>query len=201
MTMVQKLQIIVASTRDGRSGHLVGDWFYQQARAHGKFDVEVIDLADVNLPLFDEPRHPRFAQYEHSHTKAWSEIVSRADAYVFVTPEYDHAPPASLMNALQFLSREWAYKAAGFVSYGGVSAGTRGVQITKQVLTALKVVPLPEAVAIPFFAQHIDKTTGVFDPGTVQAQGATAMLDELLKWSTALKSLRTPEPARLESAA
>src|SRR5690348_12761794 len=179
--MMHKLQIIVASTRDGRSGHHVGEWFVQQARAHGKFEIEVVDLADVNLPLFDEPRHPRFAQYEHSHTKAWSEIVSRADAYVFVTPEYDHAPPASLMNALQFLSREWAYKVAGFVSYGGVSAGTRGVQITKQVLASLKVMPLPETVAIPFFAQHVDKATGVFDPGLTQAQAATVMLDELLK--------------------
>lgn len=198
---MQKLQIIVASTRDGRSGHRVGEWFLQQARAHGKFGVELVDLADVNLPLLDEPRHPRFAQYEHSHTKAWSEIVSRADAYVFVTPEYDHAPPASLMNALQFLSREWAYKAAGFVSYGGVSAGTRGVQITKQILTSVKVMPMPETVAIPFFAQHIDKETGAFDPGPTQAQAATAMLDELLKWSTALETLRAPRPAKLESAA
>jgi len=198
---MDKLQIIVASTRDGRSGHRVGEWFLQQARAHGKFDVELVDLADVNLPLLDEPRHPRFAQYEHSHTKAWSEIVDRADAYVFVTPEYDHAPPASLMNALQFLSREWAYKSAGFVSYGGVSAGTRGVQITKQILTSLKVMPLPETVAVPFFTQHIDKTTGAFDPGPTQAQAATVMLDELLRWTEALQTLRTPRRANLESAA
>ena len=198
---MQKLQIIVASTRDGRSGHRVGEWFLEQAREHGTFDIEVVDLADVDLPLFDEPRHPRFAQYEHSHTKAWSEIVRRADAYVFVTPEYDHAPPASLVNALQFLSREWAYKAAGFVSYGGVSAGTRGVQITKEILTSLKIMPVPETVAIPFFAQHIDKATGVFEPGPTQAQGAALMLDELLKWTTALETLRAPRPSRLESAA
>jgi NAD(P)H-dependent FMN reductase len=198
---MQKLQIIVASTRDGRSGHRVAEWFFEQARAHGKFDVELVDLAQIDLPLFDEPRHPRFAQYEHSHTKAWSEIVNRADAYVFVTPEYDHVPPASLINALQYLSREWAYKAAGFVSYGGVSAGTRGVQVTKEVLTALKVMPIFETVAIPFFSQHINKTTGVFDPGPTQAQAATVMLDELLKWSTALQPLRAPKPARLESAA
>ena len=198
---MHKLQIIVASTRDGRSGHRVGEWFAEQARAHGKFDVEVVDLADVDLPFFDEPRHPRFGQYEHSHTKAWSEIVDRADAYVFVTPEYDYAPPASLVNALQFLVKEWAYKAAGFVSYGGVSAGTRGVQIAKQILTTLKVMPMFESVAIPFFTQHIDKTTGAFDPGPTQAQAATVMLDELLKWTTALQPLRAPQPARLESAA
>jgi len=120
---------------------------------------------------------------------------------VFVTPEYDFAPPASLLNALQYLSKEWAYKAAGFVSYGGVSAGTRGVEVTKQVLTALKVMPMVESVAIPFFAQHIDKATGAFNPGPTQGQAAIVMLDELLKWSTALEPLRTPQPARLESAA
>ena len=198
-----KLQIIVASTREGRSGPRVAQWFLDRAREHGKFDVELVDLADLDLPLLDEPRHPRFAQYEHSHTKQWSEIVSSADAYVFVTPEYDHAPPASLVNALQFLSREWAYKPGAFVSYGGVSAGTRGVQMAKEILSALKVVPLLETVAIPFFAQHLNKETGAFDPGPTQAQAATAMLDELLKWAEALRPMRAPAKpaARLEPAA
>ena len=198
-----KLQIIVASTREGRSGPRVAQWFVDRAREHGKFDVELVDLAELDLPLLDEPRHPRFAQYEHSHTKRWSEIVNGADAYVFVTPEYDHAPPASLVNALQYLSREWAYKPSAFVSYGGVSAGTRGVQIAKEILSALKVVALPETVAIPFFAQHFDKTTGTFDPGPTQAQAAAGMLDELLKWAEALRPMRMSAIplARLEPAA
>ncbi len=198
-----KLQIIVASTREGRSGLRVAQWFLDRAREHGKFDVELVDLAELDLPLLNEPRHPRFAQYEHSHTKRWSEIVNSAAAYVFVTPEYDHAPPASLVNALQYLSREWAYKPGAFVSYGGVSAGTRGVQMAKEILSALKVVPLLETVAIPFFAQHLDKETGVFDPGPTQSQAATAMLDELLKWAEALRPMRAPEKsvARLKPAA
>jgi NAD(P)H-dependent FMN reductase len=198
-----KLQIIVASTREGRSGPRVAQWFLDRAREHGKFDVELVDLAELDLPLLDEPRHPRFAQYEHSHTKRWSAIVDSGDAYVFVTPEYDHAPPASLVNALQYLSREWAYKPGAFVSYGGVSAGTRGVQMAKEILSALKVVPLFETVAIPFFAQHLDKETGAFDPGPTQAQAATAMLDELLKWAEALRPMRAPAKpaARLEPAA
>src|SRR3954470_20976465 len=125
------LQLFVAATRDGRKGPAVGAWAIEQARAHGKFDVEVVDLRDVDLPLLDEPRHPRFAKYEHAHTKAWSATVSRADAFVFVTPEYDFSPPASPINALQYLSQEWAYKPVAFVSYGGVSGGTRGVQMTK----------------------------------------------------------------------
>ncbi|HVU14638.1 MAG TPA: NAD(P)H-dependent oxidoreductase, partial [Phototrophicaceae bacterium] len=96
----------------------------------------------------------------------------------------------SLLNALDYLSREWAYKPAGFVSYGGVSAGTRSVQMAKQVVTSLKIMPMAEAVAIPFFNQFIDKETGVFDPGQVQEQAAGVLLDELLKWATALQPLR-----------
>lgn len=184
------LQVVVASTREGRQGRRVADWFVRLASEHGAFEVEVVDLAEIALPLFDEPKHPRFREYVHEHTKQWSACVARADAYVFVTPEYDHAPPASLVNALQYLVHEWAYKAAGFVSYGGVSAGTRGVAISKQILCALKVMPMLETVAIPFFAQHVDKASGEFAPGTVQDDAARAMLDELQKWATALKPMR-----------
>ncbi len=185
------LQIINASTRSGRSGHLVSEWFFEFARRYGNFDIQLIDLAEVGLPLFDEPRHPRLGQYEHAHTKAWSAIVEQADAYVFVTPEYDHAPPASLVNALQYLVHEWAYKPVGFVSYGGVSGGTRSVQMTKPIVTALKMMPIPEAVVIPFFTQYIDSDTGTFDPGEVQEKAAGVMLDELLRWAQALRPLRT----------
>ncbi|HEX6630669.1 MAG TPA: NAD(P)H-dependent oxidoreductase [Gemmatimonadaceae bacterium] len=184
------LQVILASTREGRQGPVVASWFMERARAHGKFDLELVDLAAVGLPLLDEPRHPRLAQYEHEHTRRWSATVGRADAYVVVTPEYDYGPPASLVNAIQYLVREWAYKAMGFVSYGGVSGGTRGVQVTKQIVTTLRVMPIPEAVAIPFFAQYVHTETGTFDPGEVQAKAAGVMLDELLRWTTALAPLR-----------
>jgi NAD(P)H-dependent FMN reductase len=184
------LQVIVASTRDERKGPLIAEWFMGQARAHGQFDVELVDLREVGLPLFDEPRHPRLQQYEHEHTRRWSEVVQRADAFVFVTPEYNFSTPPSLVNALDYLVKEWAYKPAGFVSYGGVSAGLRGVQMSKQLVGALRMIPVVEAVAIPMFPQHIDAATGVFDPGAVQAQAATAMLDELLKLANALKPLR-----------
>jgi NAD(P)H-dependent FMN reductase len=190
------LHVMTVSTRDGRQGPAVADWLLAQARAHGTFRVEPVDLAEMNLPLFDEPTHPRLAQYEHAHTKAWSAIVSRADAFVFVTPEYDFSAPASLVNALQYLVREWAYKPVGFVSYGGVSGGTRGVQMTKQLVTALKMMPMMEAVAIPFFAQYIDEQTGVFQPGEMQDKAAAAMLDELLKWATALAPLRGSDSPR-----
>ena len=184
------LQVLVASTREARLGPHVAGWFFEQARAHAKFEVELVDLADVDLPLLDEPKHPRFADYQHEHTKRWSGIVSRADAFVFVTPEYDYGAPAALVNALQFLSREWAYKPVGFCSYGGVSGGTRGVQMTKQVVTSLKMMPMAEAVAIPFFAQYLKADAGTFAPPPEQAKAAAVMLDELLRWAEALRTLR-----------
>jgi NAD(P)H-dependent FMN reductase len=184
------LQVIVVSTRDERKGPVVAEWVVEQIRRQGQFEVEVVDLAEVGLPLFNEPRHPRLQQYEHEHTKRWSETVSRADAFVFVTPEYNFGTPPSLVNALDYLVKEWAYKPAGFVSYGGVSAGLRGVQMSKSFVAALRMVPMVEAVSIPFFTQHIDADTGRFDPGEVQEKAAKAMLDELLKWAGALEPLR-----------
>jgi NAD(P)H-dependent FMN reductase len=186
-----QLHIIIASTRPGRVGLPVAEWFIAQAKQHGKFAVEVVDLAKVGLPLFDEPRHPRLRQYEHEHTKAWSRTIDPADAFVFVTPEYNFGPPPSLVNALDFLVHEWAYKPVAFVSYGGVSGGIRAVQIVKLIVTALKMMPMFEAVVLPFFTQQIDKEKCVFAPPKVQEDAAVAMLDELLKWTTALKTMRT----------
>lgn len=184
------LHVVIVSTRPGRAGPYVAAWFLELARKHGKFNIEVVDLAEVNLPLFDEPNHPRLRKYEHQHTRSWSAIVDRADAFVFVTPEYNFSAPPSLVNALDYLIHEWAYKPAAFVSYGGVSAGLRGVQIAKQVLTTLKMMPLPEAVSIPFYDQHLDRESGVFDPGEVQARAADVMLAELVRWAEAMRALR-----------
>lgn len=184
------LQVILASTRPTRKGRAVADWFVPVARDHAGFEVELIDLAEVDLPMFDEPRHPRLQQYEHEHTKRWSRRVAPAGAFVTVTPEYDYGPPGAIVNALQFLVREWAYKPMGFVSYGGVSAGTRSVQTLKAYVSALKMVPMVEAVSIPFFTKHIDDETGAFDPGEVQVRAARAMLDEMVRWERALRQLR-----------
>jgi NAD(P)H-dependent FMN reductase len=186
------LEIIIASTREGRKGRAVADWFIDRARAHGGFDIEVVDLKEVNLPLLDEPMHPRLQKYEHAHTKAWSETVQRADAFVVVTPEYDHTPPASLMNAFQYLQREWAYKPMAFVSYGGVSGGTRSVQIAKVIVASLRMMPLFETVSIPFFTQHLNAETGVFAPPKVQEDAAVLMLSELVRWEGAMRTLREP---------
>jgi NAD(P)H-dependent FMN reductase len=182
------LQVVVGSVRKGRQGIGVAHWFIDRAKQHGKFDVELIDLQAVNLPLLDEPNHPRLRQYQHAHTKAWSATVTRGDAYVFVTPEYNYGPPPAVINALDYVYSEWHYKPIGFVSYGGVSGGCRSVQMTKQVVTTLKMMPIPEAVTIPFFSKLMD--AGVFKGGETYEKAAVAMLDELVRWSAALKTMR-----------
>jgi NAD(P)H-dependent FMN reductase len=169
--------------------------------AHGGFDVELVDLAEVNLPLFDEPKHPRFGEYVHQHTKDWSAIVSRGDAFIFVIPEYNHGFNAAIKNALDYLNAEWRGKAVAFVSYGGVAAGTRAMQMLKPVLAALKLVPLAEAVNIPFVQQFLDENKRL-QPNEVMTEAATAMLDELARVEAALQPLRepeAPEPAEPET--
>jgi NAD(P)H-dependent FMN reductase len=184
------LQIVTASTREGRKGPAVAAWFEQVAREQGKFAIEPIDLKAMNLPLFDEPEHPRLRRYQHDHTRAWSATVQRADAFVFVTPEYNFSAPPSLLNALDYLVHEWNYKPVGFVSYGGVSGGLRAAQMLKLTLTALKMMPMSEAVALPMFTTAIDAETGRFAPPEIQRKSGFAMLEELLRWTTALQSLR-----------
>lgn len=184
-----KLQIFIASTRPGRVGLPVAKWFVEQARQHGGFEIEVVDLAEVDLPFMDEPNHPAQRQYTKQHTLRWSALVDSADAFVFVMPEYNYGFSAPLKNAIDYLNWEWRYKPVGFVSYGGIAAGTRSVQMIKQVVTALKMVPLTEAVHIPFVRQFVNED-GKFLPNAELEAGADAMLAELRRWTVALQPLR-----------
>lgn len=181
---------MIASVREGRIGLPVAEWFIEQARRHGTFDIDVIDLKELNLPLFAERQHPRLQQYENETQKAWGARVASLDTCVFVTPEYNYGPAPSLLNALDYLYVEWNYKAAGFVSYGGMSGGIRAVQMAKQTLTTLKMVPIVEAVAIPFVAQAVDRAAGKFNATEHHDKSAALMLDELHRWTTALAALR-----------
>jgi NAD(P)H-dependent FMN reductase len=186
------LQVVVASTRPGRIGPAFARWFVDLAEREDLFDVEVVDLAEVDLPFMDEPHHPRLQRYEHQHTKDWSATVSRADAFVFVTPEYNYGYNAVLKNALDFLHAEWADKPVGFLSYGGVAAGTRSVQQLKQVVTALRMVPVVEAVNVPFAAQFLDADRTV-RPNDAMVAGAEGMLRELARVAALLR----PVPAQV----
>jgi NAD(P)H-dependent FMN reductase len=183
------LAIVVASTRPGRVGIKVAEWFSAYALKDGRFDVDFIDLAEVGLPFFDEPKHPRLRQYAHQHTKDWSARIDAADAVVFVTPEYNFGMPATLKNALDFLHHEWKHKAAGIVSYGGVSAGLRSAEMTRRVLAALGMVAVNTAVSIPFVANLLDED-GELHANEAMETGATAMLDEIFRMDGALRVLR-----------
>jgi NAD(P)H-dependent FMN reductase len=187
------LKIVIASTRPGRAGAPVGDWIERLARDHGGFAVEVLDLADIALPFVDERHHPFLQQYEHDHTRAWSALVDEADAFVFVTPEYNYGFCAPLKNALDFLFFEWQYKPVGIVSYGGVSGGTRGVQMLKQVLDGLKLSPVFDNVYIPFVQELV--ADGRLNAGAIHAAAAEKMLDELVRMEDALRNLRSDRRA------
>ena len=180
------LQVITASTRPGRIGVSFAEWFTRSAREHGGFDVEPLDLAEIALPFMDEPKHPKLRDYQHQHTKDWSATVDRADAFVFVTPEYNYGYNAVLKNALDFLSQEWADKAVSFVSYGGIGAGTRAVQQLKQVVTTLRMVPIFESVNISFAASKLDEDGRVIEDPLMDL-AAVQTLDELLRVTRLLR--------------
>lgn len=184
------LMIVIASTRPVRVGVPVAEWFEERAVAHGGFEIAVADLAAIDLPLMNEPKHPRRREYEHEHTKEWSARVEAADAFVFVHPEYNHGMTAPLKNALDYLSHEWAYKPLGLVSYGSVSAGTRAAQMIKQVAVYLKLFTAAEAVSIPFVSRRIGED-GRFAPDERVEKAADGMLTELLRLEGALRPLRT----------
>jgi NAD(P)H-dependent FMN reductase len=188
------LKIIIASTRPGRKGVILADWIYEKAKADPNFNIEMIDLAAINLPFMDEPHHPRLQQYTHQHTRDWSSKIADADAFILVTPEYNHGYPATIKNAIDFLYHEWRHKPIGFVSYGGISAGTRSIQLLKPVLVSLDMVPLTAAVNVPFFTKFIedDKFVATED----QNRMAAGLFAELKKWAESLSHLREAEPAK-----
>jgi NAD(P)H-dependent FMN reductase len=183
------LLIVIASTRPGRVGLPVGEWFHKRAVAHGGFEIELVDLAVLDLPLLDEPAHPRLRQYTQEHTHAWSATVERADAVVLVTSEYNYGYPAALKNAIDYLHHEWRHKAVSFVSYGGVAAGTRAVQQLKTVVGSVGMYPGQIAVNIPFVQQFLGED-GTVHANNVMEEAADGMLDELLRLDGALRTLR-----------
>ena len=183
------LKIISSSVRPGRKGPLVANWITKVAKDFGEFNVELLDLGEIKLPMMDEPNNPVLRKYEHEHTKSWSAKIDEADAFIFVTAEYDFSYPAPLHNALEYLYHEWSYKAAGIVSYGGVSAGTRAYNNLKADLSTFKVVPLYESVSFPFFSKNINEK-GEFIVNEISEKAAHSMLTELLRWTKGLKAIK-----------
>ena len=175
------VQVIVASTRPGRVGEPTARWIAERAEKHGAFEVDIVDLAEVDLPMFAEPNHPRLGRYTLQTTKDFSALIDRADGFVLVFPEYNHSYNAALKNALDHLNREWAGKPVGMVSYGGVAAGSRAAVALETVLVALQM-RIIGSVPIPFIAQfvHDDEDGGrTFQPNEQVEAGTDGMLDAL----------------------
>lgn len=125
-----KIAIIVGSTRQQRSGRHVADWFYEKVKNTDGAEFEIVDLKDINLPMFDEPESPASGNYTLQSTKDWGEIVEKYDGYVWVTPEYNDGPPASLKNAIDSVYNEWGKKPVAFVGYGSTGGATSIQQLT-----------------------------------------------------------------------
>src|SRR3984893_16005577 len=189
-----KLLVIIASTRPGRVGLPIANWAISEIEKHEGFELDVADLALMDLPMLDEHHHPVHRNYTKPHTIAWSKRVDAADAILIVTPEYTYGMPGILKNALDFLIYQWNYKPVAFVSYGGMSGGMRSVQMAKQVVTTLEMVPLTEAVNIHMVPKYMHD--GQFVPDEAHESSLKKVLSELTRWATALRAMRVaPVPA------
>lgn len=182
-----RIAIIIGSTRPGRNGEAVGKWVYELARKRTDAEYELVDLIDFNLPLLDEPVPPSMGQYSKQHTKNWAAKIASFDAFVFVTAEYNHGIPGALKNAIDFIYKEWNNKAAGFVSYGS-AGGTRAVEHLRQVMAELQIADVREQVFLSLatdFENYKD-----FKPAALHEKKLDTMLNQVVAWGTAMKSLR-----------
>ena len=184
-----RIGIIIGSTRPGRLGESVARWVYEIARKRSDAVFELIDLKDYNLPHLDEPLSPSFGRYAKDHTKAWSRKIASLDAFVFVTPEYNHSTSGVLKNAIDFLYAEWNNKAAGFVSYGG-SGGVRAVEHLRLVLGELQVADVRAQASFSLVSDFENFRT--FRPEPSKEGSVNAMLDQVIAWGNALRPLRIP---------
>ena len=182
------IAVITGSTRPGRSNEAVARWVYNTAKERNDAEFELVDIAEYNLPLLDEPMLPVLQQYMRQHTREWATKVESFDAYVFVTPEYNYGTSAALKNAIDYLSREWNNKAAGFVSYGG-AGGVRAVQQLRLTLGAVMVATVSAQVTLSLFTDFDNFTA--FKPAPLHTREAHAMLDQVIAWGHALRSVRS----------
>ncbi|WP_285114200.1 NAD(P)H-dependent oxidoreductase [Leifsonia sp. fls2-241-R2A-40a] len=182
------LMIIVGSVREGRVGLPIAEWVREEAEKTNRFDIDFVDLRELALPFMDEPNHPRLKQYTKPHTIAWSKRVEAAEAFIFVTPEYNYSYSPALKNALDYLSNEWWRKPVGFVSYGGVSSGTRGVVGLLATTTGLGLVRVGANVELTFGGKQV--VDGVFQPQAKEQSILAHELEELSTLAAALAPIR-----------
>lgn len=182
-----KVAIIIGSTRPGRNGEAVAKWAYEIARKRTDAEFELVDLLDFNLPLLDEPVPASMHQYSKDHTKRWAAKVDSFDAFVFVTPEYNHGTSGALKNAIDYLYAEWNNKAAGFISYGS-SGGTRAVEHLRLVMAELQIADVRDQVILSLFTDF--ENSAIFKPAAHHEKKVHTMLDKVILWAGALKQVR-----------
>jgi len=182
-----KIGIITGSTRPNRKSPDVAKWVLEIAKKRRDAEYELVDIKDFELPLLDEPMPPSLGQYQQPHTKRWAAKIAALDAFVFVSPEYNHGIPAALKNAIDFLFAEWSDKAAGFVSYGA-AGGSRAVEHLRLVLAEVHVATVRAQVLLSMMTDFESFTT--FKPAPHHEKSVGTMLDQVLAWGGALKQLR-----------
>lgn len=193
-----RIGIIIGSTRPGRVGDQVAQWVLERASARGDADYELIDLLDVALPHLDEAIPASQGRYAHAHTIAWAERVASYDGFVFVTPEYNHSTSGALKNAIDYVYGEWNDKAAGLVSYGA-AGGTRAAEHLRLVLGEVQIADVRQQVAFSLHTDFEQYTT--LRAGDQHAAALGVLLDQLVAWTGALRTVREAKSARAESAA
>ena len=182
-----KVAIVIGSTRPGRKAEAVARWVHEIASKRSDAEFELVDIKDFDLPLLDEATPPSMGKYTQPHTKAWAAKVASFDAYVFVTPEYNHGPSGALKNAIDFLYREWNNKAAGFVGYGSLG-GVRAVEQLRLVMGELQVADVRAQVALSLYTDFENFST--FKPAPMHEKSVTTVLNQVIAWGGALKTLR-----------
>lgn len=182
-----KIAVIIGSTRPARVGESVAKWVFDLANQRGGAQFELIDLKDYNLPLLDEAIPPSMGQYEKEHTKRWAQKISEFDAFLFVTPEYNHGPSAALKNALDFIYEEWNNKVAGFVGYGS-AGGTRSVEQLRLICAELQMATVRSQVALSLMRDFENFTK--FKPQSFHEKKLHEVIDQLIMWGTAFQSIR-----------
>lgn len=183
-----KIAIVTGSTRPGRLNEQVAQWVHRLAAQRSDAGFELVDIAEFDLPLLDEPIPPSRGRYQHEHTKKWAETIGSFDGYVFVTPEYNHSTSGALKNAIDYLFFEWHNKAAGFVSYGS-AGGVRAVEHLRGIMAELMVATVRAQVMLSLSADFEEYKT--FAPATRHEKALRTTLDQVVAWSGALKTLRT----------
>lgn len=188
-----KIQVIMGSTRQGRFVEQPARWIFDLLKEKEDVEAELIDLRDWSLPFFDEPVSPSMMltmkkDYTNELAKKWAKKVGEADGYIIVTPEYNHGYPAVLKNAMDYVYNEWNNKPVAFLSYGGVSGGTRAVQQLRQVVIELQMVPIRNGIHIPMYWTQLDEQGKLIMEN--HKEGAENLLKQLISWAKSLKLMR-----------